>query len=83
LPSVTHARLRAEQGDTEGARFLARQVLALRPDDEEVKHLLTRLGAEEPAALRREPAGERGTPRERLEHWIACVRRNRGLGVRS
>jgi hypothetical protein len=70
---VTHARLRAEQGDAEGARFLARQVLALRPDDPDARGLLDRLS---------EPEDGPAAARERLVDWIERVRRNRTLGAR-
>jgi len=43
LATVTHARLRAEQGDVRGARAILHRVLARRPDDAEAGALLARL----------------------------------------
>ncbi len=43
LATVTHARLRASQGDVAGARAILETVLAANPDDAEAHGLLTRL----------------------------------------
>ena len=43
LETVTHARLRAQQGDEEGALRILRAVLARRPGDTEAASLLASL----------------------------------------
>ena len=56
LATVTHARLRAAQGDPEGARRLLRGILRERPGDPEAERLLRDL---EQARQRRRDEPER------------------------
>lgn len=51
LATVTHARLRAAQGDIAGARRLLETVLARRPEDLEARALLARLTGVEQSPL--------------------------------
>jgi hypothetical protein len=64
LATLTHARLRAEQGDVRGARRLLRAIVARRPDDERARELLARLG-------------DRAGRVRRLEAWLARISRTR------
>lgn len=57
LATVTHARLRAAQGDVAGARRVLETVLARRPDDAEARALLARLSGLQ-QSQREEPAPE-------------------------
>lgn len=57
LETLTHARIRAAQGDRSGARRIARAILARDPDDAAARELLEALGAEGDA-----PAGEADDP---------------------
>jgi hypothetical protein len=61
LATLTHARLRAEQGDRRGARALLRAIVSRRPDDEQACELLGSLAGRAPAAIRV----------RRLEEWLA------------
>jgi hypothetical protein len=45
LPTMTHARLRADQGDLAGARRVLRDILESDPRNDEARELLTRLGS--------------------------------------
>ncbi len=57
IATVTHARLRAEQGDLPGARRILREVLRYSPADADALHLLEQcLGR--PARPRSEPDEE-------------------------
>jgi hypothetical protein len=45
LPTMTHARLRADQGDLVGARRILRDILEGDPRNDEARALLARLGS--------------------------------------
>jgi len=76
--TVTHARLRASQGDLRGARRVVRAVLVLRPQDPEAQRLLAELERRAAATSRATPVGrpdgaERtraGARVERLRRWL-------------
>lgn len=55
--TVTHARIRAAQGDRSGARRIARAILARDPEDAAARELLEALGAGADA-----PSGEPEDP---------------------
>jgi hypothetical protein len=69
LETVTHARLRAEQGDAAGAVRILRAVLARRPGDAEARELLASLpgGAAPPASA---------AARLRLQRFLDAVTRH-------
>ena len=48
LPTLTHARIRATQGDAEGARRILAAILAVHPDDEAARALLHQIGRRPP-----------------------------------
>lgn len=59
LPTVTHARLRARQGDARSARLILRSILAEDPANPEARELLEEIGGrpDVPAVeAREEPA---------------------------
>ena len=64
LATVTHARLRASQGDVAGARGILERILAERPDDREARGLLERL-LEDGGSEHQEPAEEQEPPPQR------------------
>ena len=60
--TLTHARLRAAQGDAALARRICRALLELRPGDERAAELLARLDrVADQAPARRSPGGPRAT----------------------
>jgi predicted regulator of Ras-like GTPase activity (Roadblock/LC7/MglB family) len=78
LATVTHARLRAGQGDFAGARRILEEVLAGRPDDAEALRLLESLappasGAHAAAAAPRRPAAPDPSPAAVLRRWLECL----------
>jgi hypothetical protein len=70
IATVTHARVRASQGDVAGALRVLRGVLARSPRDAEALRLYSELRAAAPAARRRRAVT--------LHAWIERVRANRG-----
>jgi uncharacterized protein (DUF2267 family) len=68
LETVTHARLRAEQGDAKGAVRILQAVLARRPGDAEARELLAKLpGGEVPRPEPEEPVAAAPTPASAAE----------------
>lgn len=58
LPTLTHARIRAAQGDVEGARGILEEILAARPGDLEAQLLLRDVARARGAPRAAEPAEE-------------------------
>lgn len=72
--TLTHARLRAEQGDVAGAARILRVILAVQPGHREARALLGEL-----------ESGPMGSPNDaasirirRLSSWLLMLQRNRG-----
>lgn len=70
LATVTHARLRAAQGDVPGALRVLETILARRPQDAPARELAGRLGRDGRSAS---PAA-----RSRLLSWRERILKNRG-----
>jgi hypothetical protein len=82
LTTLTHARLRAEQGDLGGARKLLREILELHPGLREASDMLEKLGSGRGTPGREEEAMEEApavpaTPADLAEDFRA------GLGSAS
>jgi hypothetical protein len=76
--TLTHARLRASQGDVAGAVRILRVILSVQPDHEDARALLA--GLEDRVTVRhREPDDKSGAAVRVLSGWLARVQRNRGL----
>lgn len=77
--TLTHARLRAAQGDVAGAARILRVILAVQPAHQEAQAFLEDLTRRAPA-----PAGAaRATRLGRLTAWLERAQANRGArGVR-
>ena len=83
LPTVTHARLRARQGDARGARRILRTILAADPGDPGARALLEEIGgrldtpASEPLESTAEPprAASAQELRDRFRTALAPVDR--------
>jgi hypothetical protein len=72
LATLTHARLRASQGDHRGARKLLVAYLDRNPDDAAARRLLREL---EPSGGA--PAADAAARVARLRAWLERLRRNR------
>jgi len=76
LLTLTHARVRAGQGDLRGARRVLREMLRLSPEHRPAKRLLEQL-AGTGKGLRIERAGSDGSTTahriRRLEAWLSRV----------
>jgi hypothetical protein len=80
LATLTHARLRAAQGDIAGARRLLHILLRRRPDDREARALLERLsGASDRGAA--EPPDETLEPPEPAEAASLAASFRTALGI--
>jgi len=75
LATLTHARLRAEQGDLAGARRILDRLLRLEPRHGEALRLLEALGRPAAGDREGEPQGGRRARIRRLERWLARVHR--------
>ncbi len=85
LPTLTHARIRARQGDVDGARRILRAMLAEHPEDADARALLGRDGSRgvaleellaapvpgDPGALRR------GAVVVRLSEWLERIQKGK------
>jgi hypothetical protein len=72
--TLTHARLRASQGDVEGALRILRVILAVQPGHREAQALVDGLAAQASDRQRKLPAAAVA----QLTAWLARVERNRG-----
>jgi hypothetical protein len=72
--TLTHARLRASQGDVAGALRIVRVILSVQPGHREARALLAKL---ESRALVSPPPSAPARVR-RLSAWLIRVKRNRG-----
>ena len=80
--TLTHARLRAGQGDVAGAVRILRVILAAQPNHTEARAFLGELDGRV-AITYRNPVGMDGKARHRaraahLSQWLDQIRRNRG-----
>ena len=69
LPTLTHARIRAMQGDVDGARAIVREILSARPGDDAALALLEEIESR--------PARGRSERVLALEGWLERIRRVR------
>lgn len=69
LATLTHARLRAEQGDARGARSILQDLLERDPADERARELLGSLPSTE-GKLNAPGAPDRRKAIARLEAWL-------------
>lgn len=74
--TLTHARLRAAQGDLEAAGRILRAMLRDEPGNLEAKQLLATLAG--PARARRRAEGRPGGREAALRRWLEAIGRKRG-----
>jgi uncharacterized protein HemY len=72
--TLTHARLRAAQGDVEGALRTLRVILAVQPAHRDAQGLVDELASRAVERQRKPPAAAVA----QLTSWLARVERNRG-----
>jgi hypothetical protein len=77
LATLTHARLRAEQGDASGARSILQELLERDPADERARELLGSLPCTE-GVLTDAEAPNRRRAIERLEAWLRRLEKSNG-----
>ena len=82
LTTLTHARLRVEQGDLAGAREILDRLLAVRPNDAEARHLLRSLRGG-PSGRAEEPVEPVPRPPEARDPARLADRFRRQLGGRG
>ena len=72
--TLTHARLRAAQGDVQGALRILRVILAVQPAHRDARALVDELAARATERQHKPPAAAAA----QLSAWLARVDRNRG-----
>jgi hypothetical protein len=75
--TLTHARLRAAQGDLDAARRILAAILVDSPGNPEATALLAAIRASSVEPPGGEPEGD--ARRARLERWQESIRRRRGV----
>jgi len=76
--TLTHARLRASQGDVSGAVRILRVILSVQPDHDEARAMLASL-EDRVTVVRREPDDPIAATVRVLSEWLARTKRNRGV----
>ncbi len=78
LPTLTHARIRAMQGDVDGARRIVQEILSARPGDCAARALLDEIGLTQ-ARERPEPSDESRTDSSvlALRTWLERIQKAR------